>query len=130
MKAFSINSYPNNNNNNNNVNPNMTGLNSNIDNADGIVVTKSTNQSTSQQMATMPPSTQKLNPIQTSKQGDYMNGRVKSEPRVNYETYYSHKEQTPDNYHPLVQYLDTTELKYFNDNLFYETPMGFPTKAW
>jgi hypothetical protein len=39
----------------------------------------------------------------TSKEPEYINGRLKEESRVNYETYYAHNEKTPDSYHPLVQ---------------------------
>ena len=108
-------------------NANMHGLNANNLDAN---LTMSKTTMTQQNMPNVVPS--KMQPIQKSNvkhQLEYVNGRLKEESRVNYETYYSHKEETPDSYHPLVQYLDKTELKYYNDNVFYETPLGFPTKA-
>jgi len=60
---------------------------------------------------------------------DYVNGKLKEDKRVNYENYYTYGETFPERYHPLVQFLDDTELKFYNDNLFYNTPYGFPTRA-
>lgn len=95
------------------------------------IVAAQQQQPTSFQQATTTPITSATNRHKYDSNGknEYVNGRVKEEPRVNYETYYSHSEKVPENYHPLVQYLNKTELKYYNDNLFYETPIGFPTKA-
>jgi hypothetical protein len=47
----------------------------------------------------------------------------------NFNNYYNHREKLPQHYHPLVQYLEHTEVKYHNDNLFENSPIGFPTRA-
>ena len=60
---------------------------------------------------------------------NYKNGRKIEPSMFNYANYYSHREQLPRHYHPLVQYLESTELKYHNDNLFENSPTGFPTRA-
>jgi hypothetical protein len=65
----------------------------------------------------------------TTKEVFFTNGRNFQEPKVNFETYYKYKEVLPSRFHPLIQFLDDTELKYYNDNLFSNTPFGFPTKA-
>lgn len=60
---------------------------------------------------------------------DYQNGR-KKEPRMfNFQNYYNHRENLPKHYHPLVQFLEDTEVKYHNDNLFENSSIGFPTRA-
>ncbi len=60
---------------------------------------------------------------------DYKNGR-KQEPKMfNFTNYYNHREHLPRHYHPLVQFLDETECKYHNDNLYANSVMGFPTRA-
>lgn len=60
---------------------------------------------------------------------NYKNGR-KQEPRMfSFSNYYKHKEQLPRHYHPLVQFLEDTEVKYHNDNLFENSSIGFPTRA-
>ncbi len=60
---------------------------------------------------------------------EYKNGRKIEPSMFNYTNFYNHREQLPRHYHPLVQYLDATELKYHNDNLFENSPTGFPTRA-
>jgi hypothetical protein len=74
--------------------------------------------------ANMPQSVEK-----NKKQSQFLNGRAKTTPKVNHETYYSYKEEAPQNFHPLLQYLDVTELKFANDNLYNNSPHGFPTRA-
>ncbi len=60
---------------------------------------------------------------------DYKNGR-KQEPKMfNFTNYYNHRERLPRHYHPLVQFLNETECKYHNDNLYANSVMGFPTRA-
>lgn len=60
---------------------------------------------------------------------NYRNGK-KIEPFLfSFNNYYKHREKLPQHYHPLVQYLDKTELKYHNDNLYEDSPIGFPTRA-
>ena len=103
----------------------MIGINSTNDNIDGNVTKTTVTQQNAGNNQT------KLLPLEKSitKHPEYINGRLKEESRVNYETYYAHNEQSPDSYHPLVQYLDKTELKFYNDNIFYDSPLGFPTKT-
>lgn len=60
---------------------------------------------------------------------DYQNGRKKEPKLFNFTNYYNHKEQLPRHYHPLVQFLEDTEVKYHNDNLFENSSIGFPTRA-
>lgn len=100
----------------------MIGMNSTNDNIDGNASKTTITQQNATNVGGPSNNQTKLQPLQKStlKQQEYINGRLKEESRVNYETYYSHNEQTPDNYHPLVQYLDKTELKFYNDNIFYE----------
>jgi len=107
-------------------NVNMIGINATNDNIDGNV-----SKTLIAQQNVANNNQAKLQPLQkfTSKEPEYINGRLKEESRVNYETYYAHNEKTPDSYHPLVQYLDKTELKFYNDNIFYDSPLGFPTKT-
>lgn len=60
---------------------------------------------------------------------DYKNGR-KQEPKMfNFTNYYNHREKLPRHYHPLVQFLEDTECKYHNDNLYANSVIGFPTRA-
>lgn len=60
---------------------------------------------------------------------NYKNCR-KIEPQVlSFTNYYRHREALPQNYHSLVQFLEKTEVKYHNDNLFEQSPIGFPTRA-
>jgi hypothetical protein len=66
---------------------------------------------------------------QNGKETQFLNGRARTTPKVNYETYYSYKEEAPAHFHPLLQYLDVTELKFANDNLYNNSPHGFPTRA-
>lgn len=65
----------------------------------------------------------------TTRDAYFTNGRNFQEPKVNFETYYKYKEVLPSRFHPLIQFLDDTELKYYNDNLFDNTPFGFPTRG-
>lgn len=60
---------------------------------------------------------------------DYKNGRKIEQLMYSYDTYFKHKEKIPKHYYPLVQYLENVEVKYHNDNLFEDTPIGFPTRA-
>ena len=60
---------------------------------------------------------------------NYKNGRKQEQKMFSYINYYNHKEKLPSHYHPLVQYLEETEVKYHNDNLFENSPIGFPTRA-
>jgi hypothetical protein len=60
---------------------------------------------------------------------EYRNGKKIEQLMYNYENYYKHKEKIPKRYYPLVQYLENVEVKYHNDNLFEDTPCGFPTRA-
>lgn len=60
---------------------------------------------------------------------EYKNGRKIEQLMYSYETYFKHKEKIPKQYYPLVQYLENVEVKYHNDNLFEDTPIGFPTRA-
>jgi hypothetical protein len=60
---------------------------------------------------------------------NYQNGRKVEPVLVSYQNYFMHREKLPQHYHPLVQYLEKTELKYHNDNLYDESPIGFPTRA-
>lgn len=60
---------------------------------------------------------------------NYKNGR-KIEPMFfSYSTYYRHKENLPQHYNSLVQYLENTEVKYHNDNLYDSSSIGLPTRA-
>lgn len=60
---------------------------------------------------------------------NYKNGR-KQEPKMfNFNNYYTHREKLPRHYHSLVQFLEDTEVKYHNDNLFEDSSIGFPTRA-
>lgn len=60
---------------------------------------------------------------------NYRNGR-KIEPMFfSYSTYYRHKENLPQHYSSLVQYLESKEVKYHNDNLYESSPIGLPTRA-
>ena len=71
------------------------------------------------------------NPKNTPRQPaiNYRNGRKQEPMLFNFNNYYNHREKLPQHYHPLVQYLENTEVKYHNDNLFENSPIGFPTKA-
>ena len=71
------------------------------------------------------------NPKNTPRQPaiNYKNGRKQEPMLFNFNNYYNHREKLPQHYHPLVQYLEHTEVKYHNDNLFENSPIGFPTKA-
>lgn len=60
---------------------------------------------------------------------EYKNGRKVEQLMYSYETYFKHKEKIPKQYYPLVQYLENVEVKYHNDNLFEDSPLGFPTRA-
>lgn len=60
---------------------------------------------------------------------NYKNGRKLEPVMFNFNNYFIHKEKLPKHYHPLVQYLDQTEVKFHNDNLFENSPLGFPTRA-
>lgn len=60
---------------------------------------------------------------------EYKNGKKVENLMYNYENYYRHKEKIPKHYYPLVQYLENVEVKYHNDNLFEDSPCGFPTRA-
>lgn len=60
---------------------------------------------------------------------NYKNGRKIEPTIVSYENYLNHREKLPNHYHPLVQYLEKTELKYHNDNLYEASPIGFPTRG-
>ena len=64
-----------------------------------------------------------LNPI------NYRNGKKIEPVLLSFSNYYAHRETLPQHYHPLVQYLEKTELKYHNDNLYEDSPIGFPTRA-
>lgn len=65
----------------------------------------------------------------TGKPVDYKNGKKVEPVLFNYTNYYNHREDVPQQYHPLVQYLENTELKYHNDNLHENSVIGFPTRA-
>ena len=71
------------------------------------------------------------NPKNTPRQPtiNYKNGRKQEPMLFNFNNYYNHREKLPQHYHPLVQYLEHTEVKYHNDNLFENSPIGFPTRA-
>lgn len=60
---------------------------------------------------------------------NYKNCRKLEPIMFNFTNYFVHKEKLPKHYHPLVQYLDKTEVKYHNDNLYENSPIGFPTRA-
>lgn len=60
---------------------------------------------------------------------EYRNGRKVEQLMYSYETYFKHREKVPRSYYPLVQYLENVEVKYHNDNLFEDSPLGFPTRA-
>ena len=60
---------------------------------------------------------------------NYKNGRKKEPSMTNFTNYYNHREKLPKHYHPLVQYLESTEVKFHNDNLYEDSPIGFPTRA-
>lgn len=60
---------------------------------------------------------------------EYKNGRKIEQLMFSYESYFKHKEKIPKRFYPLVQYLENVEVKYHNDNLFEDTPLGFPTRA-
>ena len=74
---------------------------------------------------------QQLNSNLTKSLNDinYKNGKKIQPVLFNYTNYYNHREKLPQHYHPLVQYLENTELKYHNDNLYENSPIGFPTRA-
>ena len=60
---------------------------------------------------------------------NYKNGHKVTPKVINYSNYYMHREKLPFHYHPLVQFLEETEVKYHNDNLYEDSPVGFPTRA-
>ena len=60
---------------------------------------------------------------------EYKNGRKVEQLMFSSETYFKHKEKIPKHYYPLVQYLENVDVKYHNDNLFEDSPLGFPTRA-
>lgn len=60
---------------------------------------------------------------------NYENGRKKEPKMFNFSNYYNHREKLPRHYHPLVQFLEDSEVKYHNDNLFENSSIGFPTRA-
>lgn len=84
-------------------------------------------QSTSQVIANDNLNTNKSN--KTKIPINYNNGRKIEPIMYNFANYFMHKEKLPKHYHPLVQYLDQTEVKYHNDNLYENSPIGFPTRA-
>jgi hypothetical protein len=60
---------------------------------------------------------------------NYKNGKKVEPVLLSFNNYFLHREKLPQHYHPLVQYLEKTELKYHNDNLYENSPIGFPTRA-
>lgn len=60
---------------------------------------------------------------------NYKNGKKIEKLMYSYDSYFKHQEKIPKHYYPLVQYLENVEVKYHNDNLFEDSPLGFPTRA-
>ena len=85
------------------------------------------------------PQTQNISSLIVNKENDlvknrkeplnYRNGRKLEPAMFNFSNYFVHKEKLPKHYHPLVQFLDQTEVKFHNDNLFENSAIGFPTRA-
>jgi hypothetical protein len=70
-----------------------------------------------------------MNPNTKNDTINYKNGKKVEPVLLSYNNYFLHREKLPEHYHPLVQYLEKTELKYHNDNLYENSPIGFPTRA-
>jgi hypothetical protein len=114
----------------------MSATTSALNQANNILVEKKAKFNRNAQMISPNPtaSTVQANQLSNSEnlkmnQINYKNGK-KIEPMLfSYTNYYSHREKLPQHFHPLVQYLENTELKYHNDNLYENSPIGFPTRA-
>lgn len=60
---------------------------------------------------------------------NYKNGRKLEPAMFSYSNYYAHREKLPQHYNPLLQYLEKTEVKFHNDNLYEDSPIGLPTRS-
>lgn len=60
---------------------------------------------------------------------NYKNGRKLEPAMFSYSNYYTHREKLPQHYNPLLQYLENTEVKFHNDNLYEDSPIGLPTRS-
>ncbi|CAF0715423.1 unnamed protein product [Brachionus calyciflorus] len=60
---------------------------------------------------------------------NYKNGRKLEPSMYSFSNYYTHREKLPQHYNPLLQFLDSTEVKFHNDNLYEDSSIGIPTRS-